>query len=172
MGNKKIISFPRPAPNHIVRAQEVVSWQMDLFGDQSTNAGRVVFLEIRSLNEEILLNAIIRNGVSGVVDLRPRPAFQRPHFHHQAVTHFLYENNVLYFEYAMNRPPFVTDGVINISNFENVCFAIDEILNRGLTVCLYDDASRSIGWLDELRGLLKHLPHYVAELHPRSLVGT
>ena len=45
------------------------------------------------------------------------------------------------------------------------------LLERGLTVFLYDEAAKSAGWLDEIRHLIRDAPGFLAEMHPRALAA-
>ena len=129
-----------------------------------------VFIDVSSLDEEILLNIVARNGVSALVDLRPRPVFDRPHFRHRHVVHYLYNRNVSYIEYAM----FSRSGISGSTPSwpEDTAARLKGLLARGLVICLYDEASRSAGWISDFRSKSRYVLGYVPELHPRALVGS
>ena len=48
---------------------------------------------------------------------------------------------------------------------------IEPVLEHGLAICLYDQSAEDLGWLDEMRRLLRHSTGYRAEVNPRSLTG-
>lgn len=170
MPKDNVISYldPRASGTKIEASQLPV--QASLFDSNQANRGMMVFVDISSLNEESLLDIVARNGVSALVDLRPRPVFERPHFRHRHVVHYLYDRNVNYIEYAM----FGRSG--NSGNTpswpDEVGGRLKELLARGLVVCLYDEASRSSGWLSDFRNKSRSSVGYVPEMHPRALVGS
>ena len=125
--------------------------QQNLFGHAGDNRGKIVFLDICWLAEETLLTLLTRNAVMALIDLRPRPVFDRPRFRHRKVVHYLHERNVIYLEYAMLarcvRDPASPFGYAS----EGAEKKISALLGRGLTVCIYDEASKTTGWLEEVR---------------------
>ncbi|HEV7325450.1 MAG TPA: hypothetical protein VGN91_10290 [Bosea sp. (in: a-proteobacteria)] len=172
MSDNKVVRFPRPSEawHEKSKAFSPAPLQPSLFDHAGANRGRIVFLDIIWLAEDTLLNIVVRNGVTDLVDLRPRPVFERPRFRHRQVVHYLYERNVGYLEYAMlaRRD---RNTSFNSSWSEGIEIRFREMLTRGLTLCLYDDGARSAGWVDDVRHLVDMAPDYLAEVHPRALVG-
>jgi len=145
--------------------------QLSLFEQMGENLGRIVFLDISWLAEETLLNVMTRNGVTALFDLRPKPVFERPRFRHRHVVQYFFQNNVQYLEYAMLARDIRDDWRRSSGSPPNAEAPLREMLSRGLTICLFDEATRSAGWIDDVRRLVRSTPGYRAEVHPRALVG-
>jgi hypothetical protein len=173
MADEKVIRFPAAWKAHKDERHFVpAKIQPSLFDHDGANIGKIVFLDISWLAEDTLLNLVARNGVTALIDLRPRPVFERPRFRHRHVVRYLYEQNVHYLEYAMLARTAVSTGVHSPSWQEGAKAHFCAILPRGLTVCLYDEGSRSAGWIDHVRHLVRTMPSYLAEVNPRALVGS
>lgn len=173
MPEDKVVCFPNVSRTSSEKSNVAPApLQPNLFDDGSMNRGRIVFLDITWLIEDTLLNIVAKNGVAALVDLRPRPVFERPRFRHRHVVHYLYERNINYLEYAMLARIDRGTGVRSPCWPEDVDLRFQEMLTLGLTVCIYDDGSRSAGWIEDFRHLVQTAPGYLAELHPRALVGT
>ena len=172
MNDEKVVSFPGPVSTVFPPRQKEIVTQAGLFDHGGDQRGKIVFLDIGWLAEETLLNSLARNGVTALVDLRPRPVFHRPLFRHRDVVCYLYERNIIYIEYAVLAKCY---GKIESLFRHGLASAgeekIDALLGRGLTICLYDDSAKSAGWLDEFRHLLRHAPSFRAEMHPRALAA-
>jgi len=143
---------------------------VEVFDGGEGGCGRVVFLHIAWLAEGSLLNIVASNHVAALVDLRPGPVFARPRFRHRHVIRYFYESNVEYLEYAIHINRARRAG-IRAGLLDQATERFREVLSRGLTLCVYNDASRSAGWIEEFRRLLREAPAGVAELHPRALSG-
>jgi hypothetical protein len=171
MPEDKVVRFPGASAATTISDALEPHRQPNLFGHTDENRGKIVFLDIRWLAEEMLLTLLTRNAVTALVDLRPRPVFDRPRFRHRDVVHYLHERNVLYLEYAMLARG-VRDSASQFRHKpEGAEEKISALLGRGLTVCVYDEASKTAGWLEEIRYVLRHAPDYLAEMHPRALIG-
>lgn len=173
MAEEKVIRLPDASK---LRKDEPrflpANFQPSLFDHTGANTGKIVFLDITWLAEETLLNLVARNGVTALIDLRPRPVFEKPRFRHRHVVRYLYEQNVYYLEYAMlARSTASTDAQLPSSQ-EGTKAHFRSVLPLGLTVCLYDEATRSAGWIEHVRHLVRTMPSYLAEVHPRSLIGS
>lgn len=171
MPEDKVLRFPGVFAPTIISDTLEPHQQPNLFGHAGENRGKIVFLDICWLAEETLLTLLTRNAVTALIDLRPRPVFDRPRFRHKNVVHYLHERNVLYLEYAMLARG-VRDPASHIRyKSQGAEQKIGALLGRGLTVCVYDEASKTVGWLEEIRHVLRHAPDYLAEMHPRALIG-
>ncbi len=168
MPNETLLKFPVDldgAPIQVRKAEGT----LDLFGGNDKGSGRIVFVDVDALSEEILLRIIARNAIASVVDLRPRPVFMRPRFRHKRVVSYLYRRNVLYIEYAflllsMSKSPYTAKKKSGSADEE-----IENALKRGLTMFLYDEEAKVAGLMDDVRRRLKRLSSFSAELHPRAL---
>lgn len=169
MSDDKVLGFPggpSTPPSRTLPPQ-----QLSLFDHRGDNCGRIAFLDVHWFAEETLLNLMSCNGVTALVDLRPRPVFERPRFRHRHVVHYLCEHGVHYLEYAMLARSTTDDWVRSHAWPLGAEARIHEVLSRGLTVCLYDEGARSAGWIDAVRHMVRSTPGYRAEVHPRALVG-
>jgi len=166
MPKNRVVQFPGTSSLEYIAVAPASPRQRTLFDQGLENRGKIVFLDIRWLAEDTLLALVARNAVTALVDLRPRPVFDRPRFRHRHVVHYLFERDVHYLEYAM-----VVRGARGRSGCDDMGARIAEYLLHGLTLCLYDEAARSAGWLDEIRHVARHAPGYLAEMHPRALAG-
>jgi hypothetical protein len=139
-----------------------------LFSMNISNSGKTAFVNVDWLVENVLLNIIVINGVTGIIDLRPRPVFSRPKFRHKKVLSYLYEHNIRYFECALYASS--NQARANRSLNLEILTALSSVVDHGLTICIYDESARSLGWMDDIRNVLRRFPSYT-ELHPSSLVG-
>ena len=141
----------------------------ELFHSTEIGRGKVAFIQIDDLVEGTFLNLIARNSVTAVVDLRPRPVFAKPNFQHKRTVAYLFQRKVTYIEYAFaikaegKQLPWTRPS----ASFASI---LEGALSAGLTVCLFDGESQSIGWLDRFRRQIETMPSYSAEMHPRSLI--
>ncbi len=165
MVERKVLNF-----NHRVsiRAQYEAR-DPTLFASADIGRGKIAFVKIDNFVEETFLRLIALNAVTAIIDLRPRPVFGRPHFHHKRTVSYLFQQKIAYIEYALSsnaRP------ISNVSSREDKVLktALENALNRGLTVCVYDETSREVGWLDQFRRTLRSISGYNAEMNPRSLM--
>lgn len=166
MPSPKIVQFPSAAAKRPKR-QAVLP---QLFSDPRLGKGKVAYLHIEGLSEADLLHAIARNSITGLIDLRPRPVFERPNFEHKKVVGYLYSHRVQYFEYALFQNELRPSESRNDKR-KKVEKELDALLASGLTLCLYDEDSKERGWLERTRHILRDRSSFVAELHPKSLSG-
>ena len=170
MSNEKVVIFPGSVSAAFPPRTRARDAQSALFGCEAEQRGYIVFLHIEWLKQEALLTLLARNAVRALVDLRPRPVFNKPRFQHRDVVHYLYERDLTYLEYGLLSK---SKGKLEEHSRRGLEGEREEKLNtirgRGLTVCLYDDTARAVGWLDEVRRLLRHVPSFHAEIHPRAL---
>jgi hypothetical protein len=140
-----------------------------LFASADIGRGKIVFVKIDNFVEETFLKLIALNAVTAIIDLRPRPVFGRPHFHHKRTVSYLFQRKIAYIEYALSRN---ARQISNVSSHEDEVLksALESALIRGLTVCVYDETSREVGWLDQFRKTLRSISGYNAEMNPRSLI--
>ena len=172
MNDEKVVSFPGTVSAMFPPRQQESDTQSGLFGRDGDQRGKIVFLDIGWLAEETLLILITRNSVTGLVDLRPRPVFDRPLFRHSDVVRYLYERDIIYVEYALLAKSYGKSESLFRHGLDNAGEEkINVLLGRGLTICLYDDAARSAGWLGDVRHLFRHAPSFQAEMHPRALAA-
>lgn len=173
MADEKVIRFPvmsKTYPDE--RPLMPTDVQLGLFDYRGLNSGKIAFLDITWLAEETLFDLVARNGVTALIDLRPRPVFERPRFRHRHVVRYLYEQNVHYLEYAMLARTKAIAAEESSFLRESARAHFCAVLPRGLTVCLFDEGSRSAGWINEVRHLVRTMPSYLAEVHPRALVDS
>jgi hypothetical protein len=169
MSEDKVVGFPGARGKFPIRA--LPAQQLSLFDHRGDNCGKIAFVDVRWFAEETFLNLMSRNGVSTLVDLRPRPVFERPHFRHRHVVHYFCQHSVHYLEYAMLARKTTEDWIRPNAWPLGAQAQMNEVLSRGLTVCLFDEGSRSAGWIDAVRHMIRLTPSYRAEVHPRALVG-
>ena len=170
MSNENVVTFPGSVSAAFPARTRARDAQSALFGCEAEQRGYIVFLDIEWRKQETFLTLLARNAVRGLVDLRPRPVFDKPRFRHRDVVQYLYERDVIYLEYGLLSK--YNSKLVERSRCGLQCEGeekLNTILGRGLTLCLYDDASRAVGWLDEVRRLLQHSPSFHAEIHPRAL---
>ncbi|NNM74247.1 hypothetical protein [Enterovirga aerilata] len=173
MRDGKVLAFPAVARSvEIPRPGVNSGYEPTLFASAPEGKGKIVFVDVEWLAEETLLTAIARNGVTAILDVRPRPIFPRPKFRHKNVVLYFFQRKVRYLEYAM-LPRATRSGFEQraLPCKEAADTLIVEVLSRGLTMCLYDEQARKMGWLDDIRHLVRRAAGYTAELHPRSLSG-
>lgn len=144
------VRMTRPAPS---------TYQADLFGDTNPTGRYFCFLNIDEVDQDTLLKVIARNSVHTVVDLRKLPLFDKPKFSHRSVmTHFR-QHGILYLEYAMAvRSPSIFSDLHR-----------DEQEPLGLSLWIYDESTRAVGWYDHVRKGLKNTPLFDAEVPFRTL---
>lgn len=171
MAERKVIGFPS---RHVDFPPVVAGAdQLCLFGPAGEGRGKVAFLDVADLAEETLLRTLAMNAVTAVVDLRPVPVFARPKFRHRHVIFYLHSRRIEYIEYAFIGVRSIGAGPeISAMNASGVYDRIEPALDRGLSLCLYDQRTRELGWLDDVRRAFRHARGYMAELHPRWLSGT
>jgi hypothetical protein len=171
MPDSKVVSFPKrvnqPSEPDVNPTAPVAT----LFGCTLHGRGKVAFLDVEWLVEDSLLGIVTRNGVTGLLDLRPRPIFARPKFRHKKVVLYFYEHKVSYVEYAM----LARETRRGIEPFcrrpEGTGALIVDLLARGLTICLFDREAKELGWVEDVRHVLRSTRSFSSELHPRSLAG-
>ncbi len=145
--------------------------RVDLFGGNVEGLGKIAFIDVGTLTEAILLHIVVRNAVAAIIDLRPRPVFSRPRFHHKNVVTYFLQRDICYFEYALAlQGEHRASGPLH-QTANGLDHYIEEILQRGLTLLVYDDEAKERGWLDDVRYRLKRSGSFKAELNPRSLAG-
>ncbi len=164
---ERIINFPGAAP--LAPKREALF--PGLFGDRSGGRGKVAYLSIEGLSEQLLLQIIVRNSVTGLIDLRPKPLFEHPNFEHQKIVAYFYQRRVRYFEYALLQDTLRSSSKDGVSR-RNAEGEMNGLLSDGLTLCLYDNKSIERGWVQRTRHILQTSSSYVAELHPKALVGS
>ncbi|GBU15899.1 MULTISPECIES: hypothetical protein [Methylobacteriaceae] len=165
----KVIGFPVRAG--AATAASCVQVQHSLFPARDEGRGKVAFVDVGALDEERLFRLLALNAVTALVDLRPCPVFERPRFRHKSVVFHLRDRDIRYIEFAMlvRRP--LADPTLVSMGVSNAYAKIEPALTMGLSICIYDTAARDLGWLDQMRRLLRHSSTYQAELHPRALAG-
>ena len=126
----------------------------------------MVFVEIESVEEESLLDVLVRNCVETVIDIRVNAVFARPKFRHKKIIDYLYRRGIGYVEY--NIVAYSCDSGPEVGKFEQ---SISEALDRGLTLCLVDADAKKRRRDIEVRRVLANLPNFVAEVNARSLLG-
>ena len=169
MSAGKVLSFPNRGDAGGFN-REVV-YQHDLFAVPASNRGKIVFFDVADLVEETLLRLIAANAVTALVDIRPAPVFSRPRFRHRDVVEYLHHRDVRYVEYAFAVASPVKDKALAAIRSTDAYGWIEPALERGLALCIHDAKARELGWLDDMRRMLRHCDGYVAEVHPRSMIG-
>ena len=137
-----------------------------LFGYDAGGKGKVVFLSVGDLTEEKLLTVLVRNSVKAVIDLRPRAVFPKPRFRHKRIIEYFHEWNIIYVEYVM----LARDGRGKYGK-ERPDDYIEEALETGLALCLFDEEARAGGRVKEFRQRLVQARNFGVELSSRALVG-
>lgn len=173
MAERKVLSFPsRSVEAGPYRPRCDYQHQPSLFGDGADGRGKVAFIDIKILTEEPFLRILTMNGVRAVVDLRPVPVFERPRFRHRQVVFYFHDRHIQYVEFAftVKRPVRMRSDLAAMQG-SDLYGKIEKALENGLALCLYDEASRELGWLDEMRRILRLSNAHLAELNPRSLIG-
>lgn len=169
MSAGKVLSFPHRMEVHACN-REIVH-QHDLFAKPASNRGKIVFFDVADLVEETLLRLIAANAITALVDLRPTPVFSRPRFRHRDVVHYLHHRDIRYVEYAFAVTWPAKDRALAAMRSSDAYGWIEPALERGLALCIHDAKARELGWLDDMRRMLRHCDGYVAEVHPRSMMG-
>ena len=166
----KVIGFPARAGMAAAASREDA--QRSLFPAHADGCGKVAFIDVETLAEERLFRLLALNAVTAVVDLRPCPVFERPRFRHKNVVFHLRDRDIRYIEFALIvRRPHADPALVSLG-VSDAYAKIEPALSKGLSLCVYDKAARELGWLDEMRRLLRHASAYQAELHPRALLGS
>lgn len=140
--------------------------QASLFLDRTSCRGLTSFVHINTLSEEILLRLVSRYGIAVIVDLRPRPVFERPKFRHREVVGYFFTRSIKYIEYAM-----ISNAEIDEFSIEKRKEILRNALPLGMTLFLFDDAATEKGWVGEMRHDARISSEFRTEMHPRSLMG-
>jgi len=143
--------------------------ERDLFGSIQEVRYKVVFLDEAEWHEESFLRVMARNPVAAVVDMRSRPVFRPPHYRHRHIISYFHRHGIQYLELITElRNGSLKDSKTHLVPAE----VIFERAEFGLTICLYDAATKERGWLDSIRDLMKSGANRFVELHPRALAGS
>lgn len=158
MREEKVV---RIRPNAL--AADAEPTQLDLFGSAQNSANFFCFLAIDDFNQDELIEIITRNAVSTIVDLRPEPVFRSPNFNHRQLTSYLYDRGIRYLEYAVVK--------LDPEAFSpwRIARSVNRARPRGLTLWIYDTASKESGWFDLAKSQLSKSRLFRAELSPRAL---
>lgn len=158
MADRKVVKFPSS-----VEPIAAKPYQGDLFGDVEAGSNFFSFLFLDDFDQDELIEIITRNAVQAIVDLRPQPVFQAPDYDHSFLTSYFYSRGIDYFEYAFVR--------LEPEAFSpwRVARNVNRGRPRGLTLWLYDDASKRCGWFDLAKGQLNKSRLFRAEIHSRFL---
>lgn len=139
-----------------------VPTQLDLFGQAPMDHRLFCFLDVNDISQDILMTSIVRNAIDTIVDLRPVPVFSKPKFDHHEITSWFSLHGVSYLEYAF-------------AVFDPVSFAemdrqyIKSQRTSRLSVWIYDDLSKELGWFEKVRFELRN-SFSGAEITARSLI--
>lgn len=168
MPDGNVVSFPGigSAFGAPPRSEEQIS-----FGYTKDGRGKIAFVDVEGLAEEPLLRILASNGVTALLDLRPCPVFEKPRFRHKDVVFYLRDRNIKYVEFSLLVDWASAKAGFSALLTSSVYAAVEPALASGLSICLYDGKAKEMGWLDEMRSVLRHSRTYSAELHPRSLAG-
>lgn len=141
----------------------------DLFGSVQEVRRKVIFLDEADWHEVSLLRVMARNPVAAVVDMRSRPVFRPPNYRHRHVISYFHRHGIQYLELVN----LVRDGSAREKKMhQELAGVIFGRADYGLTICLYDTATKERGWLDSMRVLMKSGANQFMELHPRALGGS
>lgn len=154
---------------HAIHAAAHPSVDRDLFGSLQELRGKVVFLDEADWHEESLLQVMARNPIGAVVDMRSRPVFRLPRYRHRRVVSYFHKHGIQYLELiSLLRE--------NSAGERKICLELAGVVfgrsEYGLTICLYDKATKERGWLDSIRSLMMAGTNCFVELHPRALAGS
>jgi hypothetical protein len=169
MDNSNVVRFPsvgRPPA-----AQSPEGLQLGLFNWRDTGSGRISFFDIQELTEKTLLEVVARNSVRSLFDLRAKPIFEKPRFNHKAVVSYLYRHDVRYCEYVM-LTDFRADAKSRNAFTPEMTKALQEVLSRGLIMCIYDAAAKDRGLVHKVREAVRTMPRFEVELPSRALAGS
>lgn len=169
MSTGNVLSFPMRT--EVCMHRNEIAHQRDLFALPTANRGKIVFFDVADLVEETLLRLIASNAVTALVDLRPAPVFKRPRFRHSDIVHYLHHRDIRYVEFAFAVTWPSKDRALAAIQSTHAYGWIEPALERGLALCIHDEKARELGWLDDVRRMLPHCEGYVAEVHPRSMIG-
>jgi hypothetical protein len=166
MGNDKIINLP------IRRDGQVPAVELPLFGDPATSHGLVAFIDVQNLNQDTLFNIITRNSVSAVIDVRKAPIFSRPRFRHAEVADYFWSRRIAYLDLtSQSVQSSFAEAHISLlaSQPHHIIGKVAEILDRGLTLVIYEESAFNSSATADLRRLFVHHGSYRAEIHPKAL---
>jgi hypothetical protein len=98
------------------------------------------------------------------LDLRSRPVFERPRFHHKYLMGYFHARSIPYVELNLLVTSRESDRWVSASGTR-----IASAVREGVTVCVFDDHTVSSGRLLGFRRALRaHCEDWV-ELHPNAL---
>lgn len=148
------------SPHAVTRSGDV---QLELFDSVKAYANLIAFIDITDFDQNQFLDIIAKNSVKSILDIRPRPVFRRPKFSHGEMSEYFEWNRINYFEYAIFGR---SEDVTRVQ----IARKIHSGRSDGLSLCIFDEESKTRGWLEEARFTLHRSRLFKAELNSRSLV--
>lgn len=138
--------------------------QLELFGYPLPQLKAVSFFDIDLADQEQMVTRIARSGVTTVLDLRSRPVFERPRFHHKYLMGYLHARSIPYVELNLIVRSRDSDRWPT-----NCGSGISSAVRDGLNICVFDDQTVTSGRLNAFRRALRvHCEDWI-ELHPSAI---
>lgn len=165
MLEEKVVYLHRFAENSSRDLREI---QLNLFDFSKVEVPKIVIIDPDEINQDILFNLIVKNGFQSILDLRPRPVFQRPLYSHKKTTGFFFDNKVEYREIAI----LVQRSKGKLSAFRDFLFTCfgDGSYSPRFTLCLADMKAREQGIVAQFRTVMRLIDASVIEVSPRSIL--
>ena len=139
-----------------------------LFGYERLNLSPYTFLHIDLFNQSSLKNAIVRNGVSLIFDLRFKPAFDEPRFQHRSLVEYFSQRRVVYIDCYFYSASF-GEGEEVVDRYVE---AMKGLKGKNFwTICLIDDDVLETELLPEFRAGFKEGENRFREVHPELFFG-
>lgn len=171
MLERKILRFPVPI---IERGEQSgcnkkIGEQLDLFAGEYTDTAAIAFINIEIINQNALLNSLVKNSIKTIIDLRDRAIFPKPRFDHKYIMGYFYNKSIDYIELAMLRTPSLEICLFEPSKNHHTRWA--SICNySGITACIFDEAAIKSGTVASFRNYVTKEDKDLIEIHPRFLV--
>lgn len=170
MADNNLIKFPAGRQGIRSRAEQR-DRALTLFGERGKHRGKIAFVDIGILTEDLLLKIVTRNAITSVIDIRSKPIFTKPYFNHKRILAYFYSRNIYYVEYMFLTINQDRDRISSNIGRKSADTALNNALSLGLSLAIYDTNSSSIDLTEDFRRRLSRLSEYVTEVHPRSLLS-
>lgn len=143
-------------------------FDFELFGSKSLPMSPYVFVHTDILNQDSLVECIVRKHVSLILDLRFRPIFDRPQFDHREIIEYFREKNVVYLDcvyYASNE----NDSERLLERYRQAFKKLDQ--KNFWSIFLFDDQTVDSQLLAEFRNGFRGGAKPFREVHPELFFG-
>ncbi|GAA0530892.1 hypothetical protein FHS83_002610 [Rhizomicrobium palustre] len=165
MAESKVLKFP--VHNTPTSGSEVRT--ADLFGACLHGRDKIAFIDIDEFSEDTFLRLLARNAVTAIIDIRPKPVFERPNFEHKRTVSYLYQRDINYVEYAILLLSQADPTNRSTDAYDELISAIQGHIRAGLTIFLFNKEAHEIGWVQQFRNYIRDSRISCTEIHPRSL---